>query len=561
MATLTESVRRAITNTIVPPENKALARLSDIIVKTYGDQDAESLLVLSQGAGPPATDGTVVSMFYHNTVSDIVYLRTSRDPIEYTAATTSGGLTDDQATKLRNLEYVRIGALGSDIFDALRITNPPTNIAVATDTFTITGTNSVVDVAGVQITGITTGDVFIWDSQAARWERIHSTSDKLDTDLGNADNDLTDAEKSAFREKIGAADIPAIPDNAGTRKLYSLDVPATSGDAVWTNIEGVGSSIGATLFSSAADLPVGPHNSGWNIPNVAWTATTHKPSWIDTSSSSSFEIEHDGQEPPANVNGLWIRGKVGNVYKGRRFHEWAVHTTSQEQVDVDFGTNQSVRFRVNRNVLGWRFSLLGNGGDALPAGSRIEVTWAISGSGPKGDKGDDGDLTTVSSDASLTGDGTPSSPLAVANPLPAAPANTAFTRRYHLTVPATTGAATWTESTAEDVVRPTTRGGLSPNAVPDASELTIVGDSNGDLAFQSFTGQRFILVARLASEDDIEEIYDSLLGEGEEDTFANYGKYGSNVTVVENGENVEYAVWVSSDPETAITTPFTIRVR
>lgn len=167
-------------------------------------------------------------------------------------------------------------------------------------------------------------------------------------------------------------------------------VRATAGEPVWvwsaypTRL-GVGpawqggTSIGATLFESAA-LPTAAVAGGSTIPNIAWSDGDAKPSWIDTSVASRFEIRHAGESPPDNVIGIWIRARVGkSTYKGRRLHEWRVHTTSAERIDLDFGEDQSVRFRVQRTGLHWRFYLEGNGGSDLPAKSRIEVTWAISG--------------------------------------------------------------------------------------------------------------------------------------------------------------------------------------
>ena len=86
MATLQERTPLIATSgTLVPEEGKALARLSDQVVKSYGNEDAESLLVPTFGMGAPETAGTVTSFLYIDRSTNVpgVYVRISRDPIMY----------------------------------------------------------------------------------------------------------------------------------------------------------------------------------------------------------------------------------------------------------------------------------------------------------------------------------------------------------------------------------------------------------------------------------------------------------------------------------------------
>lgn len=129
--------------------------------------------------------------------------------------------------------------------------------------------------------------------------------------------------------------------------------------------------------------------------------------------------------------------------------------------------------------------------------------------------------------------------------MPAPPAAAAHPKAYHIIV-GTDGVVRWVESIAQDVRRPTVRAGTSPDFVPEAAELNIMGQQDRygtwfNLPASPDNG-RVVLIAVRATDPDISAIYYYDLYQNELSAF---DRHPGTVTVVENGVNVEYKVWRS----------------
>ena len=94
----------------------------------------------------------------------------------------------------------------------------------------------------------------------------------------------------------------------------------------------------------------------------------------------------------------------------------------------------------------------------------------------------------------------------------------------------------------------TVRLGTSANATPISSELN-VGGTNGTGTIQGYSGNRYVLVARLESEPDINHIFYTSSGSPNLNRIGSFTKFGSVVAHTGN----DYEVWVSNSPQTHAT--------
>ena len=188
------------------------------------------------------------------------------------------------------------------------------------------------------------------------------------------------------------------------------DTPASGG--------GSGTSRGR-LAARTVTLPVAAIPRGVNIGPVrasvddafSYRWTNLAEGYIEVGSTPTSNIHHMVQltpptNPPAdNVIGLQYRTRVGDTYKQTANVLWGPGILSEESMGADdyseavlyfrgggFGGTPIARILVRYMLTesGYPSIQLFGDGTALPADSTIEVYELLSGSGPKGDKGDPG---------------------------------------------------------------------------------------------------------------------------------------------------------------------------